>query len=328
MTAKELQKRNNKAENLRVLQAETGQFFCESEKGKILYQVTLADDEASCTCGDFAKNARKDPNFRCKHILSVMNSIPLGEVENGCFLEKKRPKLDERWIIEIEGNQFVKYAGLLDYAHQIGIGSIEVEPLQLPTKDNGNFAICRASVVSKVGESFTDIGDANPTNCNAKVGKHLLRLASTRAIARALRSFTNVGLTALEELADLNDVMGNGDQKPRTAAKKKATPKTKASPSTKKSDPVKSGKTDNSDNSKSKGNGAGKPEANASEKSSDAIHPKMSEAQKRAIYNLSRRRGISVEELEQRAFETYGIELENMSSKDASSFIRELQQAA
>ena len=58
------------------------------------------------------------------------------------------------------------------------------------------------------------------------------------------------------------------------------------------------------------------------------MQPKMSEAQKRAIYNLSRRRGISVEELEERAFETYGIELENMSSKDASSFIRELQQAA
>ena len=328
MTAKELQKRNNKAENLRVLQAESGQFFCESEKGKILYQVTLTDDETTCTCGDFAKNSRKDSNFRCKHILSVINSVPLGEIENGCFLEKKRPKLDERWIIEIEGNQFVKYAGLLDYAHQIGIGSIEVEPLQLPTKDNGNFAIVKATVVSKVGESFTDIGDANPTNCNAKVGKHLLRLASTRAIARALRSFTNVGLTALEELADLNDVLGNGDQKPRAAAKKKAAPKAKASPPAKKSGPVKSGKPDKSDNTKSKGNGAGEPKAKTSEKSTETIHPKMSEAQKRAIYNLSRRRGISVEELEQRAFETYGIELENMSSKDASSFIRELQQAA
>jgi hypothetical protein len=328
MTAKELMKRNNKAENLRVLQAESGQFFCESEKGKILYQVTLTDDEASCTCGDFAKNARKDPNFRCKHILSVMNSVPLGEIENGCFLEKKRPRLDERWIIEIDGNQFVKYAGLLDYAHQIGISSVDVEPLQLPTKDNGNFAICRASVVSKVGESFTDIGDANPTNCNAKVGKHLLRLASTRAIARALRSFTNVGLTALEELADLNDVLSNGDQKPRTAAKKKAAPKAKASPPAKKGGSGKSDISDNSDNLKSKGNGAGEPEAKAPEKSPDAIHPKMSEAQKRAIYNLSRRRGISVEELEERAFETYGIELENMSSKDASSFIRELQQAA
>ena len=92
MTAKELMKRNNKAENLRVLQAETGQFFCESEKGKILYQVTLTDDEASCTCGDFAKNSRKDSNFRCKHILSVINSVPLGEIENGCFLEKKTPQ--------------------------------------------------------------------------------------------------------------------------------------------------------------------------------------------------------------------------------------------
>ena len=134
----------------------------------------------------------------------MVNSVPLREIENGCFLENKRPRLDERWIIEIEGNQFVKYAGLLDYTHQIGISSVDVEPLLLPTKDDGNFAICRASVVSKVGEFFTDIGDANPTNFNAKVGKYLLRLASTRAIARALRSFTNAGLTALEELEKIN----------------------------------------------------------------------------------------------------------------------------
>ena len=184
------------------------------------------------------------------------------------------------------------------------------------------------SVVSKVGESFTDIGDANPGNCSSKVVKHLLRLASTRAIARALRSFTNVGLTALEELEDLNDVIGNREYKTKPKAQKKATPKAKASAPAKKGSSGKSDISDNSDNLKSKGNGAGEPEAKAPEKSTEAIHPKMSEAQKRAIYNLSRRRGISVEELEQRAFETYGIELENMSSKDASSFIRELQQAA
>ena len=34
MTAKELQKRNHKAENLRVLQTEDGQFFCGIRKGK------------------------------------------------------------------------------------------------------------------------------------------------------------------------------------------------------------------------------------------------------------------------------------------------------
>jgi hypothetical protein len=39
MTAKELQKRNNKAEQLRVLQTEDGQFFVESEQGKVLYAM-------------------------------------------------------------------------------------------------------------------------------------------------------------------------------------------------------------------------------------------------------------------------------------------------
>jgi hypothetical protein len=54
----------------------------------------------------------------------------------------------------------------------------------------------------------------------------------------------------------------------------------------------------------------------------------MSEAQRRAIYNLSRRRGISVEDLEQMSVDAYGYALENLNSKDASAFIRNLQQAA
>ena len=54
MTAKEIQKRNVKAENLKVLQSEDGQFFVESEKGKVLYNVVLGDDSNTCTCGDYA----------------------------------------------------------------------------------------------------------------------------------------------------------------------------------------------------------------------------------------------------------------------------------
>ena len=46
---------------------------------------------------------------------------------------------------------------------------------------------------------------------------------------QALRSFTNVGLTALEELEDLNDVIGNREYKTKPKAQKKAAPKTKAS---------------------------------------------------------------------------------------------------
>ena len=68
-----------------------------------------------------------------------------------------------------------------------------------------------------------------------------------------------------------------------------------------------------------------KGKADASGKSD---HPKVSEAQKRAIYNLSRRRGVSVQDLETMALDAYDCELENLNSKDASAFIRQLQQAA
>ena len=88
-------------------------------------------------------------------------------------------------------------------------------------------AICKAEVVSQTGQIFTDIGDASPTNCNSKVAKHLLRMASTRAIARALRSFTNIGMTALEELADLYDVTGKKVSRTRSGQTGKPAGKTK-----------------------------------------------------------------------------------------------------
>ena len=103
MTAKEIAKRNQKAEQLKVLQTDDGQFFVESGEGKILYTVIIEDEGNKCTCGDFAKNIKKDTNFSCKHILSVMNAIPTGEVENGTFLEKLTPKLDDRFLTNIKG---------------------------------------------------------------------------------------------------------------------------------------------------------------------------------------------------------------------------------
>ncbi len=118
--------------------------------------------------------------------------------------------MDERFIKNIEGKDFVLYAGLLDLAHQKGLAKMQVEILQYPGTDNGHMAIVRAQAESKLGELFVDVGDANPTNCNAKVAKHLLRMASTRAKARALRDFTNIGMTCLEELGDLNEIIEEG----------------------------------------------------------------------------------------------------------------------
>ncbi len=219
MSPKELQKRNEKSQHLRVVQVDEEQYYVESSEGKICYRVLLEGEKVSCTCGDFTRGIKGDANFRCKHIISVFNSIPIGEVQHGQLLERAKPKLDERWLTTIEGREFVKYPGLLDLGHQKGISQIEVEVIQLPTPDNGHFAVCKASVVSKTGESFVDIGDANPSNCSSKVSKHILRMASTRAIARALRSFCNVGETALEE-CDFSDLSagdsGHLKSKPKT----------------------------------------------------------------------------------------------------------------
>jgi predicted nucleic acid-binding Zn finger protein len=330
MSPKEIQTRNAKAENLRVLQAEDGSFYVESEKGKILYNVVLNDQESSCTCGDFAKNSKKDSNFRCKHILSVLNAIPKKEIENARFCEKHVPKLDDRFITNIKGKDFCLYAGALDLSMQKGLMKLEVELLQFPTKENGNEAICRAVAEGKYGEVFADIGDANPNNCHSMIAKHLIRMASTRAKARCLRDMCNISIAAVEELADFDDVIGTGHTK-RTSGKKTAGNADKKAPKA---------KTD----AKKKSAAKAKPEPKAKSKQSKepeksepkveqkakpaSTQPNMSEAQKRAIYNLSRRRGISVEELERMCEDAYSVSVEKLNSKDASSFIRNLQQAA
>ena len=330
MTAKEIQKRNAKAESLKVLLSEDGQFFVESERGKILYNVILDDDETSCTCGDFAKNSKKDSNFRCKHILSVMNAIPKREVENARFCEKHTPKLDDRFMTNIKGKDFVLYAGVLDLATQMGLLKLGVELLQFPTKENGNEAICRAVAESKTGEVFCDIGDANPKNCHELIVKHLIRMASTRAKGRALRDMCNIGIACLEELADFDDVIGSSS--PKKTTRKRAAGNTTPKASKSKTDTKKKPPAKDKPEPKVKAKQPKKSVNSGSEAKPDdqnkSTQPKMSEAQKRAIYNLSRRRGISVEELETMALDTYNCELENLNSKDASTFIRNLQQAA
>ena len=320
MTAQEIQKRSERAQQLRVLQINETAFYVESAEGKICYKVTLSDNEVSCTCGDYSRNSKTDANFRCKHILAIFNTEQ-GQIFKTKFLDKKTIKLDEKFITTIEGKDFVKYPGLLDLGHQKGISKLLVDIVQIPTKENSNFAICKAEVVSQTGQIFTDIGDASPTNCNSKVAKHLLRMASTRAIARALRSFTNIGMTALEELADLKDVTGKKAPRTRSGQTRKpaAKPKTKDARGETKAPAQKKQEEPPAKTQQQKKQEPVKGQAG---------DPAMSEAQKRAVFNLSRRRGISVEDLEAMVAEHHDSTLEDLSSKDASAFIRTLQQAA
>jgi hypothetical protein len=207
---------------------------------------------------------------------------------------------------------------------------LEVSLLQYPSTENNFEAICRAVAESKTGEVFSDIGDANKTNCHSMIAKHLIRMASTRAKGRALRDMCNIGIACIEELADFDDVIGSGTAKKSTRKKaivKSDKKETKPKADTKKKSPVKEEPEPKAESKQPKESQkvGSKTEPDAR---SNSNQPRMSEAQKRAIYNLSRRRSISVEELETMALDAYQCELENLNSKDASTFIRNLQQAA
>ena len=107
----------------------------------------------------------------------------------------------EEYMIERQGKRFVLYAGLLEEAHERGLRSIETELLQVPSQENGEVAIARAVVRTEDGK-FSGIGDASPANVNRAIAPHVIRMAETRAKARALRDAINVGVTAFEELGE------------------------------------------------------------------------------------------------------------------------------
>ena len=111
----------------------------------------------------------------------------------------------EEYMIERQGKRFVLYAGLLEEAHSRGLRSIETELLQVPAKENGDVAIVKAVIRTEEGK-FGGIGDASPQNVNRAIAPHLIRMAETRAKARALRDAINVGVTAFEELGGEEEV--------------------------------------------------------------------------------------------------------------------------
>lgn len=121
--------------------------------------------------------------------------------------------IDKKFIVKLQGKDFVTYEGLLDLAHQKGLISIKTELVQLPNKENNNQCIMKAIALTDKGQ-FEGYGDADNGNVNKMIAKHLIRMAETRAKARALRDLTNVGMTALEELGgEEDDKSANTPQK-------------------------------------------------------------------------------------------------------------------
>jgi hypothetical protein len=151
----------------------------------------------------------------------------------------------------------------------------------------------------------------------------------------------DIGMTCLEELGDLDEVLegepSGKDKAKKTSPQKNAKPQEpKTAAESKPAEPAPSGEA-----KADKGNGSNgekgasakekteeaKPKGAKAESKPDQPAPMMSSAQKSAIFNLSRRRGISVEELGKMAQQNYGVPLDNLTAANASTFIRTLQQS-
>lgn len=117
--------------------------------------------------------------------------------------------MKKEFIIQRQGKDMVLYAGLLDLAHTKGLTGIDTELIQVPHEANGNTAIVKA-VATLAGENgelraYSGIGDAAPNNVAPPMRTALIRMAETRAKARALRDATNIGAAAFEELGPEED---------------------------------------------------------------------------------------------------------------------------
>ena len=115
-------------------------------------------------------------------------------------------RVPEKFIKNLQGKNFVLFSGLLELAHQDGLSQSNTEILQFPNDANKQTCVVKAVVTTKKG-TFSGIGDASPASVpNKNIAVHAIRMAETRALARALRFATNVEMTAFEELgADIAD---------------------------------------------------------------------------------------------------------------------------
>ena len=122
--------------------------------------------------------------------------------------------MDRKFIIERQGKEFVLYAGLLDLAHKSGLISIQTAAVRVEPA----LALFKATVtIAKDGEgakTYEGHGDATPENVGRNIAPHFIRMAETRAKARALRDALNIGAASLEELGDEDEPAPRQQQRP------------------------------------------------------------------------------------------------------------------
>lgn len=166
-------------------------------------KYSIANGE--CSCHDYEFQA---PAGWCKHRLAralylraaraieettaAMMDVPA----ESAAAEKINPQVPPQHIVLIQGKWFIRYAGLLQMAHEQGLVSLTTTW----TYNDAELSLAHAVAVFADGKRFEECGDATITNVNKKVAVHFRRVALTRASSRCLRNALGVDMVALEEL--------------------------------------------------------------------------------------------------------------------------------
>lgn len=187
----------------------------------------------------------------------------------------KRVDIKDRNGNVVGTKDVVTYPGLLSKAHDEGLVSVKTQLIQAPTKENGKTAIAKAIVVTKKGH-FEGVGDASPENVNAFIAPHLIRVAETRAKARALRDAVNIGVVSFEEL--------NGDGIP--------------------DEPIKPGRRESANQPRAR---AAKPIPTTPAQTNTPNPGPMSESQRRYLFRLMATKGFVAEAAEVKLKELFKV---------------------
>jgi hypothetical protein len=359
MTSAELTKRGESSTNLRVFQVTDDLFYVENSTGKICYKVSVNGHGNSCTCADFTAN-RKDPEFLCKHLIAALNGNgnhqkigPTVEMEDR-FNEPQRllgvyqaisavqMALAKLGIEKVQENSYdhYKFRGIDDIYNALAPLLAKNRLCILPRVIN---RVCEERKSQKGGALFYVTVDAEFDFVATSDGsKHTVRIfgeamdrsdkATNKAMSAAYKyacfqtfcipteGDNDADFTSHEVKEKSQETVKKEQPKPKpvpkTQAKKESKPKqeskppkeAKPKPESKPKDESKAKKPAKAD--PPKGNGA------------------MSPAQAKAIENLAKRRGINEGDLEEMSQKQYGVSFGHLPAKDASAFIRHLQQAA
>ena len=111
------------------------------------------------------------------------------------------PRIPREFLYDNHGTPAILWGGLLHLAHEAGLSSMQVEVVTV-TPD---FAVMRATATFNDGGVWSDVGDANPVNVGKKIATSFIRMASTRAMARALRCALDIPYVVSCELPDAED---------------------------------------------------------------------------------------------------------------------------